>query len=295
VAVARGCRVVPVAKRCIAAARNGGAAAARGRLIAFIDADSQIHPETFNRVAELLAREDVVAGTTGVTVDRWSPGIASVYVFIATFARVTGWDAGVVFCRRADFEAVGGYDERRRFAEDVAFLIALQRLGRKHGQRLVRARRATGTSRDARRRVGARHRHGSTSLGGHLMRLNTLLAIIAVVSIADGVIALVAPGPFMNLIWVNRTGPEGYLFVQGWGACLLALGVMAWVARGLSDPAARRLVALGSFVYFVTATVIWLLDALSVGWTVFSAVTFAGLVAFALASGYFRFMKPQSL
>lgn len=141
VAAARGCRVVPVAKRCIAAARNGGAAAARGRLLAFIDADSEIHPETFNRVAELLGREDVVGGTTGVTVDRWSPGIATVYALIATLAWLTGWDSGVVFCRRPDFEAIGGYDERLRFAEDVAFLVALQRLGRTRGQRLVRVRR----------------------------------------------------------------------------------------------------------------------------------------------------------
>ena len=39
-------------------------------------------------------------------------------------------DTGVVFCRRADFVTVGGYDERRYFAEDVVFLWALKRLGR---------------------------------------------------------------------------------------------------------------------------------------------------------------------
>jgi glycosyltransferase involved in cell wall biosynthesis len=140
VAAARGCRVVPVAKRCIAAARNGGAAAARGGVLAFVDADSQVHPETFNHVTSLLGRGDVVAGATGVTVDRWSLGIAVFYAFWAAIARVTGWDAGVVFCRRADFQAVGGYDERLRFAEDVAFLVALQRLGWRRGQRLVRTR-----------------------------------------------------------------------------------------------------------------------------------------------------------
>ena len=141
VAAAHGCRVVPVPKRCIAAARNGGAAAARGRLLAFIDADSQVHAETFNRVAELLERDDVVGGTTGVTVDRWSVGIGTVYAILASLAWITGWDTGVVFCRRADFETIGGYDERLRFAEDLAFLIALQRLGGKRGQRLVRVRR----------------------------------------------------------------------------------------------------------------------------------------------------------
>ncbi|OYV68253.1 MAG: hypothetical protein B7Z72_08455, partial [Gemmatimonadetes bacterium 21-71-4] len=52
------------------------------------------------------------------------------------------FDTGVVFCRRADFEAVGGYDERLRFAEDVAFMTALWRRGRRTGRRLARARRA---------------------------------------------------------------------------------------------------------------------------------------------------------
>ncbi len=48
IATARGCSVVFVEKRAIAAARNGGARFARGEILAFIDADSAIHPETFN-------------------------------------------------------------------------------------------------------------------------------------------------------------------------------------------------------------------------------------------------------
>jgi hypothetical protein len=51
-------------------------------------------------------------------------------------------DTGVVFCRKADFEAVGGYDESRVIAEDLAFLWALRKLGKQRGQRLMRATRA---------------------------------------------------------------------------------------------------------------------------------------------------------
>src|ERR1700704_2222807 len=47
VATARGCRVVSVAKRAIAAARNGGATCARSPILAFVDADTQIHPDSF--------------------------------------------------------------------------------------------------------------------------------------------------------------------------------------------------------------------------------------------------------
>jgi hypothetical protein len=47
-------------------------------------------------------------------------------------------DTGVVFCPRTDFDAVGGYDESRRYAEDVLFLWHLRRHGRATGRRLVR-------------------------------------------------------------------------------------------------------------------------------------------------------------
>lgn len=142
VAAARGCRVVDVEKRVIAAARNGGARIARGEILAFIDADSQIHPHTFVEIDAVLARSGVVGGATGVTLERWSAGIAIAYAIMIPMVLVTGMDTGVVFCRRPDFDAVRGYDESVLIAEDVAFLQALRRLGKTRGQRLARATRA---------------------------------------------------------------------------------------------------------------------------------------------------------
>jgi len=142
VATARGCRVVPTLPRSIGATRNAGGRAARGNVLAFVDADSRIHPQTFNEIVARLDSRRVIGGSTGVTMERWSPGIAATYAILAGLVWVTGFDTGVVFCRRADFDAVGGYDERLRFAEDVAFLVALWRHGRRTRRRLVRARRA---------------------------------------------------------------------------------------------------------------------------------------------------------
>lgn len=138
VAATGGCVVVPVAKRLIAAARNGGASIAQGRILCFVDADMRIHPETFNAVSAVLDRSNVVAGGTGVRLERWSVGIAVTYAAVVPLVILTGIDTGVVFCRRADFDAIGGYDERRESAEDVAFLWALRRLGKSRGQRLIR-------------------------------------------------------------------------------------------------------------------------------------------------------------
>ena len=142
IAATRGCRVIAVEKRVIAAARNAGARAARGEFLAFVDADAQVHPDTFVEIDRALADPRVVAGATGARLERWSIGIAFTYAMIVPIVFVTGMDTGVTFCRKEDFEAIGSYDESRLVAEDVAFLWALRRLGQTRGQRLARATRA---------------------------------------------------------------------------------------------------------------------------------------------------------
>jgi glycosyltransferase involved in cell wall biosynthesis len=141
IAASRGCRVARVEKRVIAAARNGGARVAHGEIVCFVDADVRIHPRTFHAIDEAMATGRVVGGATGLTLERWSLGLAVTYVLVATFAWMLKIDSGVVFCRREDFEAVGGYDERMRIAEDVELPWKLKKLGWKRGQRLVRLRR----------------------------------------------------------------------------------------------------------------------------------------------------------
>lgn len=142
IAATRGCRVVSVEKRVIGAVRNAGARAARGEILAFVDADSQVHPTTFTEIDRALATGRVVAGATGARLERISLGLAVTYLALIPIVWLSGFDTGVVFCRKADFDAIGGYDESRLFAEDVMFLVALRRLGKPRGQRLARATRA---------------------------------------------------------------------------------------------------------------------------------------------------------
>ena len=140
IAADRGCVVEMVEERRIASARNGGACRAVGEIIAFVDADMRIHEQTFNAIENALATGKVVAGATGVHLERWSVGIALTYALFMIMVWTLKMDTGVVFCRREDFDTVGGYDERRFFAEDVQFLTDLRRLGRKRGQGLTRLR-----------------------------------------------------------------------------------------------------------------------------------------------------------
>ena len=138
VAAGHGARVVTIAKRCIAAARNGGGQAAQGEIVCFIDGDSAIHPQTFNVIDEAVESGRYVGGSTGLTLERKSFGLLATYVLGAPLVLITGMDSGVVFCRREDFAAVDGYDESRLYAEDLVFLLALRRLGRTRGQKLTR-------------------------------------------------------------------------------------------------------------------------------------------------------------
>ncbi|MFA6242756.1 MAG: glycosyltransferase [Candidatus Hydrogenedentales bacterium] len=140
IALERGCRVAHVEKRAIAAARNGGAAIASGEIFCFVDADSQLHPDTFNAIDRGLAKSNVIAGATGVHMERMSPGIALAYCTLLPLVWLMRMDTGVVFCRREDFHTIGGYNEERLFAEDLEFMFALRKLGKTRGQRLLRLR-----------------------------------------------------------------------------------------------------------------------------------------------------------
>jgi glycosyltransferase involved in cell wall biosynthesis len=138
VAGAHGAQVVHVGKRRIAAARNGAARVARGEILCFIDADSSIHPQSFNAIDQVMNSGRYIWGVTSARMERTSLALFLTYWMCMTIVFFTGLDIGLSFCRREDFEAVGGYDESRLYAEDVLFPLALRRLGRTRGQRLVR-------------------------------------------------------------------------------------------------------------------------------------------------------------
>jgi glycosyltransferase involved in cell wall biosynthesis len=138
IAKSRGCRVISEKKHNIAAVRNAGAAIAQGEILAFIDADMQVHPDTFALVDQALSNGKFIGGSTGVRLERLSLGSGLTYGLLVPLAWATGIDIGLAFCRRRDFFAVGGYAERRFFAEDAQLMHDLKRLGKTRGQKITR-------------------------------------------------------------------------------------------------------------------------------------------------------------
>ena len=126
-----GARVVHVEYRQISRTRNAGARAARGERLVFVDADTQLN--------EAVLREAIAALDAGVVgggamprfdadAEPWARRMMGV---VTTTMRWTRLAAGCfVFCRRADFEAVGGFDERNFAGEEIMLSLALKRRGR---------------------------------------------------------------------------------------------------------------------------------------------------------------------
>ena len=142
IALARECRIASVEKRVIAAVRNGGAALAKAPILAFVDADARIHPETFNAIDDAMSSGRYVAGSSGVELERMSLGLAVTYAVLVGFVWLTGMDTGVTFYRKDAFKEIGGYRESMLFAEDIRILFDHRRWGRRHGMRLTRTRHA---------------------------------------------------------------------------------------------------------------------------------------------------------
>ena len=131
IAAQRGAIVVATSKRQIAATRNAGAGAARGEWLIFVDADTVVN-EAVMRAALLALRGGAVGGGAAVAFDGRVPFYARLLLPLVVHGfRWAGYAAGCfVFCTRAAFDAVGGFDERYFGAEEIFISRALKRQGR---------------------------------------------------------------------------------------------------------------------------------------------------------------------
>jgi glycosyltransferase involved in cell wall biosynthesis len=126
-----GARVVDVNRRLIAAVRNEGARASRGRWLVFMDADTMMTAEVLSGALRAL-EGGAVGGGAGARFDGEVPlhGRIALAIVMASFRRARVAAGCFVFATREAFEAVGGFDETLYASEEVALSRAMGRRGR---------------------------------------------------------------------------------------------------------------------------------------------------------------------
>ncbi|HYN10412.1 MAG TPA: glycosyltransferase [Vicinamibacterales bacterium] len=130
VAAAEGIRVVPIAARQIAKARNAGAAAAAGEILIFVDADTVITPAVVQATCRAIER-GAIGGGSAARLDEASPWYAKFLMWLLAWAArpVRIANGCYFFCTKPAFEQAGGFDERLFAGEEIALSRTLKRQG----------------------------------------------------------------------------------------------------------------------------------------------------------------------
>jgi NAD/NADP transhydrogenase beta subunit len=125
------------------------------------------------------------------------------------------------------------------------------------------------------------------------MKLSNLLVINAIVALVYGISFVLVPATVLSLYGMTQ-GPSAALAGQFFGVALIAIGLLTWFARSVTDSDAQRAFILALLISDVIGVIVAVLGTVSgvmnaVGW---SAVGIYLLLA--LGYAYFQFMKPSA-
>ena len=122
---------VLVAERGRAAQMNAGARAARGRILLFLHADTELPAGADAEIARGLVDSGRDWGRFDVRIDGSAAALPVIAVLMNRRSRLTGIATGdqALFVARAAFERIGGFPEQA-LMEDIAICRRLKRLSR---------------------------------------------------------------------------------------------------------------------------------------------------------------------
>src|ERR1043166_4105147 len=102
-----GAQVVHEPVNNIAKARNAGGRAARGRFLAFCDADNEINDRLLCEIHDHLSRSDIAGGGTKIKPEKYTFTVMTYFSVWKIFQWFGQVGVGVLHCRREDFEKIG--------------------------------------------------------------------------------------------------------------------------------------------------------------------------------------------
>ena len=125
------------------------------------------------------------------------------------------------------------------------------------------------------------------------MNLKTLFVFSAIVTLAFGILFIIIPTQTYS--WYGISSGMALNYMGGlFGAALIAIGLISWLARGVSASDVRKTIVLSFFIADLIGFIIALIAQLnnvvnSLGW-----LTVALYFLFTLGFGYFSFSKSKS-
>jgi GT2 family glycosyltransferase len=131
----RGVHVVVEPVNNIGKARNAGAKLARGKYLAFCDADNEVTENLLVLIHDHLENPRIAGGGTWIEPAKRNAKINFFYFLWGIYVRTSGVGVGMMHCRKEDFDGVGGFDETIYAAEDVQLAYDLKKIGKPRGQR----------------------------------------------------------------------------------------------------------------------------------------------------------------
>lgn len=143
IAIQLGAKVITEDSRNLSRIRNRGVAASKGDIIVTIDADSQMTSNMLQEVLGKLDSKKYIGGGARIVPERLSLGILCSILVVAPFVLWSGViSAGMFWCFRRDFEAIGSFDEKLPCVEDIDFGKRLKKYGKNHKKRYGTIRKA---------------------------------------------------------------------------------------------------------------------------------------------------------
>jgi len=125
------------------------------------------------------------------------------------------------------------------------------------------------------------------------MKLRNLLVINAMIALAYGISFVLAPATVLKLYGMTQGASEA-LVGQYFGLSLIAIGLLTWFARSVTDSDAQRAFILALLISDVIGVIVSVLGTVSGVMSAFGWSAVAIYLFLALGYAYFQFMKPSA-